>query len=316
MQINNLTISFGEKSIYKNFSLAVNDGQTLCIMGSSGSGKTTLLKAIAGLIDYEGTIEKNGNVGYVFQNYALIPKISCEKNCLFVMNDNFKNNNNVVATQEDTENCVNKANCKSQKNAKNCVDKTNCNNHQNTCFFSKNSKFVCKIKQNIEKKKEILKNKKNIIADIFAKLAITDCLNKLPTHISGGEASRVSMARALCSGAEILLLDEPFRGLDIANKFKALSLFMAIAKSQHKTVVFVSHDIDDCLRFGDKVVVIKRIDNDGIQIVGDFDISQDKSGTNAERQLTNQTLQFSDNAVGQSLQGIKDKIFELLTNNQ
>lgn len=206
--IQDLSVSYNENCIYDNFNLQLERGKTLCIMGSSGSGKTTLLKAIANLVESSGEINLPKKVGYVFQDSLLIDQISCQKNCLMVMNggDNLEN----------------------------------------------------KIKVN----------------EIFKGLEIEDCLDKTPDNISGGQAGRVSIARALCYDCQVLLLDEPFRGLDIKTKFSVLKLFDEIVKQTAKTVIFVSHDIDDCLNFGDRIVVLKRKDNQGVLIVGDYNIDE------------------------------------------
>lgn len=87
LEIKNLTKKFGEKKIFENFNLTINDGETLVILGPSGGGKTTLLRMLAGLEKIDsGTISFNDDeitlnqeyfdknlLGFVFQDFQLFP---------------------------------------------------------------------------------------------------------------------------------------------------------------------------------------------------------------------------------------------------
>ena len=73
--------SYGEQVVFNNFSLDIEEGKILCILGESGGGKTTLLKALAGLIDYDGKAENvPKNIGYIFQESRLLPNLTIEQN--------------------------------------------------------------------------------------------------------------------------------------------------------------------------------------------------------------------------------------------
>lgn len=77
--VKNLTKRYGEKTVYKNFSLDIEEGKTTCILGESGCGKTTLLNVLAGLTDFSGEVS-HPSVSYVFQTPRLIPNLTVEKN--------------------------------------------------------------------------------------------------------------------------------------------------------------------------------------------------------------------------------------------
>lgn len=79
IEIENLSVSYGDNAVYKNFSLQVEDSAITCILGESGCGKTTLLNAIAGLIPYGGSISPV-KTSYVFQSPRLIPYVTVLKN--------------------------------------------------------------------------------------------------------------------------------------------------------------------------------------------------------------------------------------------
>jgi glycine betaine/proline transport system ATP-binding protein len=81
--------------------------------------------------------------------------------------------------------------------------------------------------------------------------------NKLITELSGGMKQRVGLARALATGQEILLMDEPFSALDPLIRRDMQNLFLDIQGEVHRTVVFVTHDLDEALRLGHRVAIMK-----------------------------------------------------------
>lgn len=80
--------------------------------------------------------------------------------------------------------------------------------------------------------------------------------NYYPSQISGGMKQRVSIARALASGAEILLMDEPFGALDEQSRFALGQELIRIWEKTGKTIIFVTHSISEAILLGDKIVVI------------------------------------------------------------
>ncbi len=87
MKIKNLNVSYGEKVIYNNFNLEIEDGLITVILGESGAGKTTLLRAIANLCEYSGEIEKPNEISMVFQNDRLVKSLTVKENILLVNKD-------------------------------------------------------------------------------------------------------------------------------------------------------------------------------------------------------------------------------------
>lgn len=77
-----------------------------------------------------------------------------------------------------------------------------------------------------------------------------------PHQLSGGMKQRVSIARAFAYESEILLMDEPFKGLDIELKRNLINIFLSLWKKNNKTVVFVTHDIDEALLISNTVYVL------------------------------------------------------------
>ncbi len=79
-----------------------------------------------------------------------------------------------------------------------------------------------------------------------------------PAQLSGGMRQRVSIARAFASHSDIILMDEPLNGLDVALKKNMIRWFTQIWESDRRTVIFVTHDIDEALLLGDEIVVFSH----------------------------------------------------------
>jgi len=81
---------------------------------------------------------------------------------------------------------------------------------------------------------------------------------KYPRELSGGEAQRVGVARALGADPQFLLMDEPFGALDPVNRKRLQREFLEIQRRLKKTVVFVTHDINEAATMADKLVIMKE----------------------------------------------------------
>lgn len=81
-------------------------------------------------------------------------------------------------------------------------------------------------------------------------------INKKPHELSGGEAQRVGVCRALATNPSILLMDEPFGALDPLTREKVQIAFREIQKKLHKTVVFVTHDVEEAILLADRIALM------------------------------------------------------------
>ncbi len=156
---------------------------------------------------------------------------------------------------------------------------------KNVSYIFQNDRLVKTI--SVEKNLDfVLKNairdktaRKNAIYDMAKLLEISDVLKRLPTEISGGQAQRVQMARAFLYPSEVMLLDEPFKGLDVSLKTRLIKKFLELWGRDGRTVVLVTHDVYDALLMGDKVFVLSGSPAD---IVYETELTVEKS----ERNLT------------------------------
>jgi osmoprotectant transport system ATP-binding protein len=80
---------------------------------------------------------------------------------------------------------------------------------------------------------------------------------RYPAQLSGGQRQRVGVARALAADPPLLLMDEPFGAIDPITRARLQEEFRRLQQELHKTVIFVTHDIDEALKIGDRIAVFK-----------------------------------------------------------
>lgn len=97
--------------------------------------------------------------------------------------------------------------------------------------------------------------RRKLIIEATRKLNVEDQLKKYPKQMSGGQQQRIALARALVSGAEIILADEPTGALDHATSIELMTLLKEYNKSG-KTIILVTHD-NEVAEFADRVIMIK-----------------------------------------------------------
>ena len=95
--------------------------------------------------------------------------------------------------------------------------------------------------------------------------------DRYPKELSGGQAQRVGVARALAADPEVLLMDEPFGAIDPITRDRLQNEFLRLQQDLKKTIVFVTHDIDEALRIGDRVLLLARVEGESsARIVGEW----------------------------------------------
>lgn len=112
---------------------------------------------------------------------------------------------------------------------------------------------------------------------VLQQLGLLEQLNSYPAHLSIGMQRRVSLARAVISDSETLLMDEPFVSLDLANATKARQLLLQVLEQHPKHVIFVTHDMDEALTLADRIIFLSGAP---CQVLADIPISTERLARN------------------------------------
>ena len=203
VKFENITATYGKKTVLKDFSLTVNSNEILCLVGPSGCGKTTLLRSIADLQKpTEGDVHIQG----------MTPKeVRLQKKFGFVF--------------------------------------------QQPVLFDWRT-----VKKNVELPMEIMgysKGERSDRADeMLEMVGLKDFAKHYPKQLSGGMQQRANIARAFGLDPDILLMDEPFSALDEFTKEKLHEDLLRIWRATNKTILFVTHNIQEGVFLSDRVCVL------------------------------------------------------------
>jgi osmoprotectant transport system ATP-binding protein len=85
-----------------------------------------------------------------------------------------------------------------------------------------------------------------------------DLLPRYPSELSGGQRQRVGVARALAADPPVMLMDEPFGAVDPIVRERLQNEFLGIQRKIHKTIVFVTHDVDEAIKMADRIAILNK----------------------------------------------------------
>lgn len=145
---------------------------------------------------------------------------------------------------------------------------------------------------------------------LIKSVGLSDFAGYYPSQLSGGMRQRVSIARAFACPSDIILMDEPLKGLDITLKQNIIKWFSGIWASDKRTVIFVTHDIDEALLLGDEIVVLSRLP---AQIMAHEKVKGNGGARNIDDPQIVKTKQVIINALG-DISEIRPENSEIITN--
>lgn len=228
--VNNLTKYYGADLILKDVCFSVGEKDHLAIIGNNGAGKTTLLKAIAGILDCEGSIELVGGFKHIGWLKQEVDEQFLDDNVFDFIEKG--RNLKVVNTKIDEAYAE--------------LAKGNLTPKEQKILYNKIEELQNRFEHN---------GGYTIEADIV-KLAkgcgVDDLLNFKLRELSGGQKSRVAFAQLLYSDPDVLLLDEPTNHLDKATK----DWIMDYIKNYRGAVISVSHDEEYLKKTANKILMI------------------------------------------------------------
>lgn len=93
---------------------------------------------------------------------------------------------------------------------------------------------------------------------VLEEVGLTDKAEAWPVTLSGGQAQRASLARALVNDPELLLLDEPFSALDALTRIEMHALVLNVWREHRPSILLVTHDVDEALHLADRIIVLSE----------------------------------------------------------
>jgi sulfonate transport system ATP-binding protein len=128
------------------------------------------------------------------------------------------------------------------------------------------------------------------VRDALGEVSLTEKADAWPGQLSGGQAQRVSLARALVSEPDLLLLDEPFSALDALTRIEMHSLVTQLWERHEPAILLVTHDVDEALALADRVLVLE----DG-QVAREWQVSLPRATRSPEH---HQVAQLREEVLG------------------
>lgn len=205
LEFKDVTVRFGDETIYDRLTFSVRAGEFLCILGPSGCGKSTSLRVMGDLLPADGGAVSVGGqppaqgwerLAYIFQSPRLVPWRNAIGNVTLGME----------LRQDNPD------------------------------------------KQRMEK----------TARELLDMVGLSRDMEKYPAMLSGGERQRVAIARALSVNPDIILMDEPFSALDLNTRRRMRSEIERIWRETGKTIIFVTHDIEEALALGDRILLLSN----------------------------------------------------------
>ncbi|GAB2651220.1 ABC transporter ATP-binding protein [Saccharopolyspora gloriosae] len=129
-------------------------------------------------------------------------------------------------------------------------------------------------------------NRRERAEEALAWVGLSDAAKKYPWQLSGGMQQRVAIARALATRPALLLMDEPFASVDAQTRFELEDLLLSVRREYGSTILLVTHDIDESIYLGDRVLVLSK---SPATVVAELDVplgsQRDQIGTRASAEF-------------------------------
>ena len=126
-------------------------------------------------------------------------------------------------------------------------------------IFQENGVFPwLTVQENVAFGVRAVENRDDIVGRYTEMVGLTGFENAYPRELSGGMRQRVEIARALAANPDIIYMDEPFGALDFITRMKMRADLVRIWQSEKKTILFVTHDIEEAVQLADRVIIMSK----------------------------------------------------------
>ena len=246
----------GKVVALEDFTLDIRENEFITLVGPSGCGKSTILNIVAGLLTpTAGQVVCNGKPvtgtgserGVVFQQYALFPWLTVRRNIEFGLRQaRVPDTSRPRLTREEWR--AREERSFLRRLQKSGVPRTQAREQGEAYFSAGEPPYPTRrhTRQEIDQ-----------LTDRYIRMVqLEEFADAYPKELSGGMKQRVALARAYAVDPEILLMDEPFGALDAQTRTQLQSELIKMWEREKKTCLFITHDIEEALILGTRVVVM------------------------------------------------------------
>ncbi len=263
VSIEGLRVAYGDTRVLNDVSLRIPRGSLVAVLGPSGCGKTTLLRAVAGLLPVTaGTITVGGRLvtgpgvqrapekrgmGWVPQDASLFPHLTVGENIGFGL-PRTKQNDDLYCEPGEAPSGAAGVLARFTRRGRSARVPVRTN-------VAAHTPPLAAVPRSPDRGRE---NGRAVrILELATLVGLTELVDRAPAQLSGGQAQRVSLARALAPRPDLILLDEPFAALDPLLRSALRTEVAALLRDQHNTSLLVTHDQEEALSLADFVAVMR-----------------------------------------------------------
>lgn len=238
------TYPHSAEELFRGLSLSIEDRSFVSIIGASGSGKTTLFRLLNGL-------EEPSSGSILLDGTPLPVRTSAKTQSTLSFQNIFHKKNKTVIRQNEGGLTGRQAHYAAYMP------------QQDLLFPWLTVEKNVMLPMTVQKKpqEECLQTAR----EMLARVGLSEWAGRYPRELSGGMRQRVSFARTLCAGADLLLLDEPFSALDSITRISLQEWLLDQWNALEKTILFITHDVEEAIFLSGRILVLTGRPVTGLQ---------------------------------------------------
>lgn len=239
-----LSKSYGDLHVLRSMSFALEDGGRYCLMGPSGAGKTTLLRCLLGLERADaGEVSglRPGEAAVVFQEDRLCNALTAVENVLLVLNSSGSRNRSSDKNGRGSGSPVGRDDYGDHGS----IGGDHGSDRSGDGGGSKGAAYRGD------------KANRQAVRELLGEILPASALDKPALQLSGGQRRRVSLARAMAYPSKLVVMDEPFTGLDMATRQQVINF--VLRHQNGRTLLISTHGEDDARMLGAEVLQLAAL---------------------------------------------------------